>query len=68
MNPLPLIALFLEQNKGQCRDISRAALVSWLRARTNEEHVELAADSMIAAGIGIQQEQTQTVYCRVTYA
>lgn len=68
MNPLPLIAEFLAQNPhGGYADMSRAALRGWLTGKVADHMIDLAADAMIAAGIGREQEQIQTVYCRVSY-
>lgn len=44
----------------------REVLQEWLKSKGVTE-LELAADAMIAAGIGRSEEQGCTVYCRVTY-
>lgn len=79
MNVLPLIADWLAE-MGYPRDEeklrylvgldlrpSREVLQQWLRKKGVRE-LELAADAMIAAGIGRSEEQGATVYCRVSYS
>ncbi len=64
MNPLPLINDYLSQHpNGRYAEVTRANLLAWLTARNHVGDIQLAADVMIAAGIGRQQEQTATVHC-----
>lgn len=82
MNILPIIALWLEQHSSHEQSgMSRAELIAWMRrpslngklsiakvyCGTDCEDIGLAADCLIAAGIGREEEQEKTVYCRCSY-
>ena len=75
INILPIINAWLDQSIDT--DVERGFLVSWLTGKVSNrgafkplllEEAELAADCMIAAGIGNEEEQQGTVYCNCSYA
>lgn len=82
INPLPIIADWLDSFPyHDCSDMSREDLVQWLNRNSlrngnysrrlvynlEDDHaVELAVDCLIAAGIGREAEQGQTVYCQAS--
>lgn len=67
INPLPIIAAWLNEFPyHDCSNMSRADLITWLNRRfPNTEPV--AVDCLIAAGIGCEEQQAQTVYCVASY-
>lgn len=69
MNPLPLIAAYLRDHPGksQFHLTPRRDVLDWLAGRNPPHDIQLAADCLAAAGIGREQEQTATVYCRATH-
>lgn len=68
MNPLPIINLWLCQHPyHDMSDMPRVQLKEWLGKHFPSCDPDLAADCLIAAGIGQDAEQDKTVYCRATY-
>jgi hypothetical protein len=66
VNPLPWIALFINEYHDNW-DVSRKDLEAWVveypNAPKHPALIRLIVDCLIAAGIGNEAEQTQTVYC-----
>jgi hypothetical protein len=69
INILPIIAEWI-RNHPDSTDFwptRRDRLISFLIGRVPDDQIDLAADCLIAAGIGNEAEQQGTVYCRCTY-
>ncbi len=74
INPLHIIQAWIGEFHGGDVVIdppTRLALTFWVESKgwypPNDSQIELAVDCLIAAGIGREQEQTATVYCRASY-
>jgi hypothetical protein len=74
MDALALIRAYLDYNSSNGRHYlypdsveSRSGLLTFVKDRVPSEQVELAVDCLIAAGLGREQEQNGTVYCRCSY-
>ena len=68
VNPLRYTNDWLSDEDPKIATVSRKRLVEWLSARDDYDPltVDLIADCMIAAGIGNEAEQQETVYCTAT--
>ncbi len=70
INILPLIAEWISEHPKlapQAHQLQRRHILQWLQGRIPSSQADLAADCLIAAGIGREAEQQGTVYCSCSY-
>ncbi len=68
MNPLPIIREWLDVVGTDCDTVPRSEIIRWVQQRYPTcLDPGLAADCLIAVGIGREPEQEGTVYCLASY-
>jgi hypothetical protein len=69
IDPLPIIRLWLASSSARPpRDASRSELRAWLAETFPDVDGDLAADTLIAAGIGRHDRASPPVSCTATYS